>query len=49
MKMKLIVKISLLLGILVIGVNIIMEKLVYVEKKFIVISENSKKLKVYYI
>ncbi len=45
MKMKNIAKISLLLGILATGVNTTTEKPVYAEKKPIVISENSKKLK----
>ncbi|HCD3243094.1 TPA: superantigen-like protein SSL2 [Staphylococcus aureus] len=48
MKMKNIAKISLLLGILATGVNTTTEKPVHAEKKPIVISENSKKLKAYY-
>lgn len=46
MKMKNIAKISLLLGILATGVNTTTEKPVHAEKKPIVISENSKKLKI---
>ncbi len=48
MKMKSIAKISLLLGILATGVSTTTEKPVHAEKKPIVISENSKKLKAYY-
>lgn len=48
MKMKNIAKISLLLGILATVVNTTTEKPVHAEKKPIVISENSKKLKAYY-
>ncbi len=47
MKMKNIAKISLLLGILATVVNTTTEKPVHAEKKPIVISENSKKLKAY--
>ncbi|HEI7352012.1 TPA: superantigen-like protein SSL2 [Staphylococcus aureus] len=48
MKMKSIAKISLVLGILATGVNTVTEQPVHAEKKPIVISENSKKLKSYY-
>lgn len=45
MKMKSIAKISLLLGLLATGVSTTTEKPVHAEKKPIVISENSKKIK----
>lgn len=48
MKMKSIAKVSLVLGILATGVNTTTEQPVHAEKKPIVISENSKKLKSYY-
>ncbi|HDG8500788.1 TPA: superantigen-like protein SSL2 [Staphylococcus aureus] len=48
MKMKSIAKVSLVLGILATGVNTVTEQPVHAEKKPIVISENSKKLKSYY-